>query len=250
MRPTPLLLVILFAAAVGAQESRYKLSFDENFDGDELDEQTWSKANPGVYRDGTYTDKAVSIKEGVMTITTWTENGIFYTGGINLKSGKLAVKQGKIEARLRFTPVPGMKLLFWSNTDSLDNDQPNKVNFSIFEAFSGAKGAYQVGLSWDDPDNSKEKKGVKQQFPVTAGKFWHTYGLEWDDAGYRFTLDGKIVLTDKKALRTSTRRTILLQSDVASKAEAPRGTYGSKEKSKNIYEVDWVRAWERVPAAK
>jgi beta-glucanase (GH16 family) len=243
------LLLVLLAAVAGAEEASYKLAFEENFDGSKLDEETWS-TNSGIYRDGTYTDKAIGIKDGVMTITTWTEKGIFYTGAINTKSGKLSVKQGKIEARLRFTPVPGMKMMFRSNTDYLDRDQPNRVGFNIFEAFSGAKGGYLVGLSWGDPEDPDEKKGIKQSFAVTAGKFWHTYGLEWDDSGYRFTLDGKIVLTDKKAMRSITRRGINLQSDVTSKAEAPRGGYGSKEKSRNIYEVDWVKAWERVPAAK
>ena len=250
MRLARLLLVLLaVAAGAFAQDANYKLVFEENFDGDKLDGETWGTGS-GKYRDGTYTEEAVSLKDGALTITTWTEKGIFYTGSINLKSGKLALKQGKIEARLRFTPVPGMKMLFWSDPDNLDRDQPNKVRFTIFEAFSGARGAYQVGLSWADQNNPDEKKGGGQQFPVTTGRFWHTYGLEWDDAGYRFTLDGKIVLTDKKAVRSITRRSILLQSDVASKAEAPKGTYGSKEKSKNIYEIDWVKAWERVPAAK
>jgi hypothetical protein len=244
MRIPGLLLLILFAALAGAEETKYKLAFEENFDGDRLDTETWS-TNSGEYRDGSYTEKAISIKDGVMQITTWTENGIFYTGAINLKSGKIPVQQGKIEARLRFTPVPGMKMMFRSDPDSLDRDQPNRVRFNIFEAFSGAKGAYQVGLGWEDPENPDEKKGVMQSIPVTAGKFWHTYGLEWDDVGYHFTLDGKTMLTDKKALRGNTRRGINLQSDVTSKAEAPKGGYGSREKSKNVYEVDWVRAWTR-----
>jgi beta-glucanase (GH16 family) len=243
------LLLILIAAAAGAQDSNYKLVFEENFDGDKLDGETWSTGS-GPYRDGNYTDKAIGVRDGVMTITTWTEKGTFYTGSINLKSGKLAVTQGKIEARLRFTPVPGMKMMFLSNTDYLDREQPNKIAFKIFEAFSGAKGGYMAGLEWTDPDNPNEKKGIKQSFSVTAGKFWHTYGVEWDDTVYRFTLDGKIVLTEKKAIRSDARRGITLQSDVTSKAEAPKGDYGSKERSKNIYEVDWVKAWQRVPAAK
>jgi beta-glucanase (GH16 family) len=248
MRLTRLLLV-LFAVSAAGEEKNYKLSFEDNFDGDKINLETWDTKS-GDYRDGTYTDQALSIKDGVMTITTWTEKGTFFTGGINTRGGKLSVKQGKIEARLRFTPVSGMKLLFWSNPDYLDRELPNMVSFSIFEAFSGAKGAYQVGLSWENPDNHAELKSIKQQFSVSAGKFWHTYGLEFDDGGYRFTLDGKIVLTDKKSIRSDRRRSIILQSDVASKAEAPKGGYGSKEKSKNIYEVDWVKAWERIPAAK
>ena len=77
--------------------------------------------------------------------------------------------------------------------------------------------------------------------------------MEWDDTGYRFTRDGKVVVTDEKCPGSKVPQFLMFTSESNIKSwngERPKEGYGPKEKSTNTFEVDWVKVWERVPAAK
>lgn len=77
--------------------------------------------------------------------------------------------------------------------------------------------------------------------------------MEWDDSGYRFIFDGTVVWTEKKCPGSKARQFLLLTSESNIKAwngERPERGYGLKDASTSIFEVDWVKAWERVPVAK
>jgi hypothetical protein len=245
------LLLVLFAAAAGAQESNYKLVFEDNFDGDKLNAEVWDIQSSSMQR-GNYTAEAVTLKDGVLAITTWTENKADLTGRIKVKKSKyLDFQKGKIEGRLRFNPMHGISTLFLAGTDEEDTKTP-KVTVDIFVSWGYEKGAaYMTGVSWKDPGNASEPKEAKQRNIVAVGKFWHTYGVEWDGAGYQFTIDGKIRMNVKNAKGVAAHRGIDLGCVLpGAEHAAPKGGYGTKERSKATYEVDWVKAWKFVPAAK
>jgi hypothetical protein len=64
-----LLTFVLAAGSAFAQDANYKLVFEENFDGAKLDTATWDIQSNSKQR-GNYTDEAVSLKDGVLSITT------------------------------------------------------------------------------------------------------------------------------------------------------------------------------------
>ena len=114
------------------------------------------------------------------------------------------------------------------------------------------KGAYQYALHWGSykPETHKTSN---RKFTTPVGAEWHDYGVEWDAAGYRFTRDGKVVATDTKAPGSKAPEFLLFTSESTIKSwngERPKKGYGPKEKSTNKLEVDWVKVWEREPAAK
>ena len=239
----------LLAACALTHGADYRLSFEENFSGDKLNSEVWNVSS-GSHQRGTYTDQALDLKDGVLTITTWTDKGTCFTGGIATKSGNfVAFRHGKIEGRLRFNISPGISTSFGSFTDQ-EFPQQTPVLINLVEAFAGDKGAYMTAVYWTVPSNPNEHKQTKQKVVGPEGVSWRTYGVEWDDAGYRFTLDGKIVATDDKSMRCDTPRGLMLRSVAFGKASPANGGYGPKNKSKNVYEIDWVKAWERTSAAK
>jgi hypothetical protein len=84
---------------------------------------------------------------------------------------------------------------------------------------------------------------------ASVGGEWHDYGVEWDDSGYRFSFDGKVVWTDAKCPGSKAPQFLLLTSESNIKGwngERPKEGYGLKDASKNTFEVDRVRAWQRV----
>jgi hypothetical protein len=77
--------------------------------------------------------------------------------------------------------------------------------------------------------------------------------VEWDDTSYRFTFDGKVVATNVTCPGSKVPEFLMFTSESTIKSwngERPANGYGSKEKSNNKFEVEWVKAWERVPDAK
>lgn len=249
--PFPRLFLVVLAAAAGAQNANYKLVFEENFDGDKLNPEIW-EVQSGPQSRGNYADEAVTLKDGVLVITTWTENKADLTGRIKMKKSKyFDFRQGKIEGRLRFNPAHGVSTLFLAGTDVEDTKIP-KVSMDIFASYGYEKGAaYMTGVYWKDPGNASESKEAKQRNMVAVGKYWHTYGVEWDGAGYQFTMDGKIRMNVKNAKGIAAHRGIDLGCVLpGAEHAAPKGGYGPKERSKATYEVDWVKAWKFVPPTK
>jgi hypothetical protein len=246
-----LLTFVLAAGSAFAQDANYKLVFEENFDGAKLDTATWDIQSNSKQR-GNYTDEAVSLKDGVLSITTWTENKADLTGRIKMKKSKyFDFRQGKIEGRLRFNPMHGISTLFVAGTDEEDTKSP-QVNMDIFVSWGFEKGAaYMTGVNWKDPGNASEPKEAKQRNIVAVGKYWHTYGVEWDGSGYQFTMDGKTRMSVKNAKGIAAHRGIDLGCVLpAAEHAGPKGGYGPKERSKATYEIDWVKAWKYVPPAK
>lgn len=255
----PVLPLLLFCAALApAAEPAFKLVLDENFDGPGLDPKVWN-IETGKRRDAMNSPKAVDVKDGRLTITTWTDtDGTTYCGFVTTRR-KFHIVAGKTEARLRFTVEPGTQVCFWAQSPTYGKSglaakaPEDGVEIDIMETTGLMKGAYQYALHWGPYKPAAEKKVSHKNFPEHVGAEWHDYGVEWDATGYRFSFDGKVVATDTQCPGSLAPQFLLLTSESNIKAwngERPKEGYGSKEQSRNKFEADWVRAWERVPAAK
>ncbi len=250
MRLHSLLFLVIFTGAALAQESNYKLVFEENFDGNKLDPETWDIRSGNWYGRGNCTGDALTVKDGVLSITAWTENKLHWSGRITMKNSRnFGFLQGKVEGRLRVNPVTGVCPIFSSNTDEKDAKQP-QMGIEIFSSWGQEKGrAYSTGIGWADPNNAAQKKERKQENSFSFGKFWHTYGVEWDGAGYRFTMDGKVRMAVKNTEGIAARRGITLGC-MLPMPEQKSYDFGPKGKAKPLYDVDWVKVWQFVPATK
>lgn len=253
-----LLPALLLAATAGAAEPALRPVLDESFEGDVLDPKVWT-IETGKRRDSLNSPKAVDLKDGVLKITTWTDvNGTTYCGFVTTRK-KFSLVQGKVEARCRFSVQPGTQIAFWSQSPTYGKSgtaagaATDGVEMDILETTGLKKGGYQSVLHWGPYQHATEKKASSTQHPAPVGGEWHDSGVEWDDSGYRFTFDGKVVWTDTKCPGSTAPLFLMLTSESNIKGwngERPEEGYGLEADSKNTFEVDRVRAWERVPAAK
>lgn len=255
------LLPCLLAAAAGAAEPTWKPTLEENFDGPELNPKIWT-IETGKRRDSLNSPKAVDLKDGVLKITTWTDaEGTTYCGFVTTRK-KFFVTQGKTEARCRFSVQPGTQIAFWAQSPTYAKSgkaagaAEDGVEIDILETTGLKKGGYQSVLHWGPYGHPVEKKSSSVQHPKPVGAEWHTYGVEWDDSGYRFSFDGAVAWTDTKCPGSKAPQFLLLTSESNIKGwngERPKQGYGIKDAQasfQNTFEIDWVKAWERVPAAK
>ena len=83
----------------------YHLAWREEFDGMALDMSRWT-AYEGPRRDATNARDAVSVADGALTITTYTEDDEHRSGFLDT-AGKEQWTFGWFEARVRFASSPG-----------------------------------------------------------------------------------------------------------------------------------------------
>lgn len=259
MRPLPLTSALLFAAALPAAAlPEFRLVLEENFDGPELNPAVWN-IETGKRRDSLNSPKSVDLKDGRLIITTWTDgDGTTHCGFVTTRN-KFAVVAGKAEARLRFAVEPGTQVCFWAQSPTYGRSgkaagaADDGVEIDIMETTGLMAGTYQYALHWGPYRLPEEKRASSRHFREKLGAEWHDYGVAWDDSSYRFTRDGKVVAVDDKCPGSRAPQFFLFTSESSVKGwsgERPKAGYGTKEKSRNLFEVDWLRVWEQGPAKK
>lgn len=254
----------LFSHAVPAG---YTLQWSDEFNGNSLDTEKWEYARNGWRNSAYNTSQAVSVSNGCLVITTYTEGGTNFTGFIDTQD-KFRSSYGYYEASIQFSNAPGQWSAFWLQTPWMMNLQPdgnlgnpntnptNGVEIDVFEH----RCVDDKGRSWvDGGDNAlwwdgygKSKKGAEwsSQDKLGVGAGFHTYGFLWTTNSYTFSVDGKVTWTTSTNLISSAQQFIRLTSEVQTKDWAgtvPAGGYPNRADSQVKMLVDYVRYY-RPPA--
>jgi beta-glucanase (GH16 family) len=258
-RLTTVLILLLAGAAHAEPPKGYRLVWEDNFDGDQLDRTKWT---PETYvrRGNPLTTEAVTVKDGVLTITTYTEDGKHYTGFLTTR-GKFETTYGYLEARIRFHSSPGQWGAFWVHSPTVGKPvgDPATAGTEIDIVEHRARdnknhdtsNLLAMNLHWDGYNPKFHKHaGHSTHIPPSMPSLqdnWHTYALLWTAEGYTFYLDGVEQWKTEKAV---SRRSefLLLTCEIEDKGWAgniPAGGYGPRATSKTKMEVDWVRVWQQ-----
>ncbi len=262
MRRSAILLAVLLTAtaAHAGPPKDYRLVWEDNFEGNQLDRTKWA---PETYvrRGNPLSAEAVTVQDGVLTITTYTEGGKHYTGFITTK-GKFETTYGYFEARIRFRSSPGQWGAFWLHSPTIGKPvgDPARAGteIDVIEHRARDKKGREVSkllsmnLHWDGyKPKVHQHAGQNTTAPEGAASLqghWHTYGLLWTPEGYRFYLDGvEQWRTDQAVSKRS--EFLLLTCEIEDRSWAgniPAGGYGARGQSKTTMEVDWVRVWQKA----
>ncbi|MBI5687651.1 MAG: glycoside hydrolase family 16 protein [Verrucomicrobia bacterium] len=253
----------VFCAALTARAEApagYKLLWQENFDGDKIDDSKWT-AVVEPRKGGQSVADAVRVKNGVLTITTYTKDGKHCTGFLTTKD-KFETTYGYIEAAIRFRTTPGQWGAFWMMPHTIGKPlgDPARAGTEIDivehracdDKGKDISGSYVINLHWDGYGKSHKTEGTKITPPFSAMPLpgeWHSYALHWTPKRYTFYYDGVEKWTTTNAVSHRCEY-LLLTCEIQDKGWAgncPAEGYGSLANSKTKMEVDWVRVWQ-VPA--
>jgi beta-glucanase (GH16 family) len=236
----------------------YALVFEDAFDGNALDASRWT-ALSGPRRDGVLTPAAVSVANGLATLTTSTGAGVHRTGFLT-SEGKFAARYGFFEARIRFNGAPGSWCAFWLSTITVDDgvgDPGNLgVEIDVVEHRVTDAGGWDeladmvaLNLNWDGYGADKKTLQLVAHLPDRSRVqgAWHTYAVLWTETGYVFYVDGVELWRPSGAPVSHVAEDIRLTCEVEDGAWAgyvPPGGYGTPATSAAKMEVDWVRVWQ------
>ncbi|MBI5386846.1 MAG: glycoside hydrolase family 16 protein [Verrucomicrobia bacterium] len=238
----------------------YKLAWADEFDGTSLDDTKWGHRDLGKRRDALNVREAVTVSGGRLAITTYTQDGKHHTGMICTRD-KFERSVGYWEARIQFQDSPGEWSAFWIHSPTMGRSigDPAAAGMEIDviehrvcdQKGRDISGQGQLTLHWDGYGKDHKSKGQMTQ-DLGLGSGFHTYGLEWTEAEYRFYIDDKLTWTAPTPV-SKRPEFIILSSEVKNKDWAgniPEAGYGPRESSQTKMLVDYVRFYERVPAAK
>lgn len=230
----------------------YVLSWNDEFDGPELDMNKWSHRHPGPRHDAVNTREAVSVNNGILNICTYTEEGRHYTGMIATNKKSLNRAYGFYEASMEFTgdanSSSGMWSAFWLQSDSVStvgNTGKYGTEIDIAEYRPTPRNGHEINQAIHYHGYGEHHKSAARQHNTGLLKGYHTYGVLRTAGGYTFYMDGKEVWNTQEAL-SCIPEYIILSSEVRDKnwaGDIPAEGYGSRNKSITSMNVDYVRVY-------
>ena len=245
----------------------YQLVWADEFNGTNLDTTKWGYENPGKWRDGFNTPNAVSVTNGLLTITTYTLNGTNFTCELNTYN-KFTPKYGYMEASIDFNDSPGMWSGFWMydySVPTVGNPKTNGVEVDIIEHLAHNANDADVSnlgvstMHWDGY-STQTKSVTSGNYNSSFATGFHTCALLWTPDSYTFIMDGVVVWTTTNAPPqdptppaspvSQTNQFLLLSSEVWNGnwvGTIPVGGFGSLATSTTKLKVDYVRYYQFFP---
>lgn len=146
----PLLATILVAVSATAGESRYRLVWEDDFNGTEIDTACWAK----IPRGGSDWDRHMSdldtlyetregnlILRGIVNTQYPSDTSRYLTGGVYTKNKK-TIKYGKVEIKAKLQGARGSWPAFWMVAN--DVGWPEGGEIDIMERLNNDTIAYQT----------------------------------------------------------------------------------------------------------
>jgi beta-glucanase (GH16 family) len=194
--------LLLFVLVFSSCQSDRQLVWEENFNGNSLNEEYWSfelgDGCPDLCGWGNnelqlYTKKNHQVQDGLLTITSKLENGKYTSTRLTTKN-KQEFQYGKMEMKAKLPIGKGLWPAFWmlgSNKDEVG--WPLCGEIDILEYVGREPETIFTTLhTADSHGNSKNTK--KDKIPGIEEDF-HVYGIDWTQDKIEFYIDDKLFYT-------------------------------------------------------
>lgn len=171
---------------------QWKLVWNDEFDGRELDASKWETPPDAPRRDAWWMRKAVSLDgQGRLVISTF-RDGDRYVDGCVRTRGKFEHAFGYYTARIQLQKQPGHWSAFWMYAGSVGrvgDEGRDGTEIDIMEK-PWLDERVQQTLHWDGYGASHKSSGQVCKVPGVMDGF-HTFSLWWSPQEYVFYVDGK-----------------------------------------------------------
>ncbi|MHB1037007.1 MAG: glycoside hydrolase family 16 protein [Pirellulales bacterium] len=220
----------------------WKLAWQDEFDGQKLDETKWEIPPDAPRRDASWVRRAVSLDgQGHLVIKTFKEGDKYFDGCVRTR-GKHEHTFGYYVARIQLQKEVGHWPAFWlmgRNVGRVGDEGRDGTEIDIMEK-PWLDGQVNHALHWDGYGRAHKSAGKKVDVPGVMEGF-HTYSLSWMPDEYVFYIDGRETWRTKAGGVCQAPLFVKLSDEV--------GTWGgdiSKAKLPDQFVVDYVRIYDLV----
>jgi beta-glucanase (GH16 family) len=220
----------------------WKLVWNDEFDGEKLDETKWTYRPDGKRKGGWWSKKAIRLDgDGHLVITTFMD-GEKPTDGCVITQGKFEHAFGYYVARVKFQKQPGHWSAFWitgSGVSKIGDGGRDGTEIDIMEK-PWLDDRVTHNLHWDGYGEHHKHEGTKTTVPGIM-KGWHTFGLLWLPDEYVFYIDGKETWRSNAGGVCQVPQYMLLSDEIG-----PWAGDITKAKLPDHFMVDYVRVYDLV----
>ncbi len=183
-------------------EDPYKLVWEDNFDGTQLNMEDWNYEyhEPGWVNNELqkYVDapENIYLKDGKLIIQALKgEDGSYTSGRINTQN-KHDYKYGKFEVRAKVPSGKGFLPAFWMmpTNENLYGQWPKCGEIDIMEVLGSETNKTYGTLHFGEPHTQSQGS-----YTLPEGDFsseYHTYACEWEPGEIRFYVDGQLFYSE------------------------------------------------------
>lgn len=178
----------------------YELKFEDNFDGNKLNEKNWNYElhEPGWVNNELQSyiksNKNIYVKNGNLVIQARKEekkDGYKFTSGRINTQGKHDFKYGLFEARLKVPRGKGFLPAFWMmpTDESKYGSWPKCGEIDIMEVLGDKLNTSYATLHFGEPHTMAQKTKL-----LKKGNFaddFHVFACEWEPGSLKFYVDGE-----------------------------------------------------------
>lgn len=246
-----------------AAKGSWRLIFEDNFDGPELDREKWTTCywwnkdgctNLGNAELQWYRPENVTMSEGLLRLTArrqkakGIEDRTFnYTSGIVTtgrdydelpRPSRVRFRYGHVEVKAKVPAGKG----FWAAIWLLPETRKSRPEIDIMEVLGDSSSTLRMHYHYLDAASEKKSVGKDvETSDLTAN--WHVYSLTWDADKIIWYLDGKEVWRHTDIPTISSEEMYLLLNLAVGGEWA--GSPSKSTKFPSAYLVDYVRIWQR-----
>ena len=176
--------------------NRLNLSFEDDFNGEELDLTKWERCPEWDRQDGGGKwDDSKSYLDGngnlIIEMAYDRTTNKYLSGAVRTK-GLFEQKYGYYEIRCTLNTIPTYWTAFWlmgENVGNVDQSGRDGTEIDIYESAYYKQGMIQHALHWDGYGADHRSDGKKVVADVYDGDY-HTFSLLWTRNEYIFYIDG------------------------------------------------------------
>jgi len=209
MKQLLIILIVLFWAVTGIAQKKitnnamspkritpesmgYKLIWEDQFNGNQLDTTKWNIRGTGPRRIGYNSPEAVKVENGYLKLYAL-QKGDSILGSAVGTANHFLTKYGYFECRAQLQQSIGVWAAFWIQSPGIFNGEDPSLygtEMDIFEYFKEL-GADTIthALHWAYGPNM-HSIGPMKSYLKGLSKGFHTYGFEWTPEKYSFFIDG------------------------------------------------------------
>ncbi|RJG07892.1 glycoside hydrolase family 16 protein [Noviherbaspirillum cavernae] len=228
----------------GQNEANYKLTFNDEFEGNSLDTGKW------IDREWYDQQRPINYAVEGGSLKIWPQkdaNGNFFKRVINT-DGKYYQTYGYFEMEAKLPHGKGVWPAFWLYNH--DHADPFRPEIDIMEAYSGggpASGwsdanlkptAFAATIWKGNPGDMAGHKMLENLGDLSAG--YHKYAMKWEPNRQTFYFDGKEIYSTTVSMPD--RMYILVDILFGSASGQPDNTTPTGKS--NSFDVKYVRAWQ------
>ncbi len=216
------------------------LIFNDEFDGDALDEEKWH-ATRQPRTGGWWNPDNVSVEDGNLVLTFSKKDNVYSMGEVNTQKS-FSFRYGYVEARMKLPEEQGHWPGIWlmaGSVKNVGNEGRDGTEIDIVECPFHGQDKASHALHWDGYGLDHQSSGHHADVPGLQEGF-HTFAVNWSPEGYIFFIDGKETWrTDAGGVCRAPLHIIL--------SDEMGGWSGDPGKAKNLPDrtyIDYIRVWQ------